>query len=313
MKPEELESQLAQYLDQRESLRYRQTRRGVLTQFVRDYVIEHPGEPVRADHVLAWITRVPRTPQTQSAILGTLRGFLRFVQVADPATAVPDNHLLRSPIRTPPFIWNAEQLQSILEAAANVRPRGGLRANAYATVLGLLASSGLSIGEALRLEVSDVRLDGAVPHLVVRETKFKKSRIVPLHPTTADHLRQYADRRSRRCHARQANAFFATDRGQPLDQKYLERWFSGVTDKLGLRRPGGRRPTLHSLRHTFAVNRLTQWYDEQVPVWDMIPNLSVYLGHVSPSDSYWYISATPGLLAGASDRFAMFATSGGEE
>ncbi|WP_157652059.1 tyrosine-type recombinase/integrase [Burkholderia ubonensis] len=280
---------------------------------MRDYAIEHLGEPVRADHVLAWITRVPRAPQTQSAILGTLRGFLRFVQVADPATAVPYNHLLRSPIRTPPFIWNAEHLRSILEAAANVRPRGGLRANAHVAVLGLLASSGLRIGEALRLEVSDVRLDGAVPHLVVRETKFKKSRIVPLHPTTADHLRQYADRRSRRCHARRANAFFATDRGQPLDQKYMERWFSGVTDKLGLRRPGGRRPTLHSLRHTFAVNRLTQWYDEHVPVWDLIPNLSVYLGHVSPSDSYWYISATPGLLAGASDRFAMFATSGGEE
>ncbi|WP_322041259.1 tyrosine-type recombinase/integrase [Burkholderia diffusa] len=313
MKPEELESQLAQYLDHRESLRYRQTHRGVLTQFVRDYAIEHPGEPVRVDHVLSWIMRVSRAPQTQSAILGTVRGFLRFVQVADPATAVPDGHLLRSPIRTPPFIWNAEQLRSILEAAANVRPRGGLRANAYVTVLGLLASSGLRIGEALRLEVSDVHLDGAMPHLVVRETKFKKSRIVPLHPTTADHLRQYADRRSRRCHARQAHAFFETDRGQPLDQKYLERWFSGVTDKLGLRRLGGRRPTLHSLRHTFAVNRLTQWYNEQVPVWDLIPNLSVYLGHVSPSDSYWYISATPALLAGASDRFAMFATSGGEE
>lgn len=313
MKPEHLENQLAQYLDHRESLRYRQTHRGALTQFVRDYVIEHPGEPVRADHVLAWITRVPRAPQTQSAILGTLRGFLRFVQVTDPATAVPDDHLLRSPIRTPPFIWNAEQLRSILEAAANVRPRGGLRASAYVTVLGLLASSGLRIGEALRLEVSDVRLDGAVPHLVVRETKFKKSRIVPLHPTTADHLRQYADRRGHHCHARQSNIFLVTDRGQQLDQKYLERWFSGVTDKLGLRRLGGRRPTLHSLRHTFAVNRLTQWYDEQVPVWDLIPNLSVYLGHVSPSDSYWYISATPGLLAGASDRFALFATSGGDE
>ncbi|MEJ8794671.1 tyrosine-type recombinase/integrase [Trinickia caryophylli] len=313
MKAGDLENQLAQYLDRRESLRYRQTHRGALTRFVRDYVIEHPGEPVRADYALAWITRVPRAPQTQSAILGTLRGFLRFVQLTDPATAVPDNHLLRFPIRTPPFIWNAEQLRSILEAAANVRPRGGLRASAYVTVLGLPASSGLRISEALRLDVLDVHLVDAIPQLDVRETKFKKSRIVPLHPTTVNHRRQYADRRGHRCHARQSNIFFVTDRGQQLDQKYLERWFSGVTDKLGLRRPGGRRPTLHSLRHTFAVNRLTQWYNAQVPVWDLIPNLSVYLGHVSPSDSYWYISATPGLRAGASDRFAMFATSGGEE
>lgn len=287
MKPEELESQLTQYLKHRESLGYRQTHRSVLTRFVRDYAVEHPGEPVGTAHVLEWIMRVHRTPQTQSAILGALRGFLRFAQAADPAIAVPDKHLLRSPVRTSPFIWNAEQLRSILEAAANVRPRGGLRASAYVTVLGLLASSGLRIGEVLHLEVSDVRLDDTVPHFVVRETKFKKSRLVPLHPTTADRLRQYADRRIFRCHARQSNFFFVTDRGQPLDQKYLERWFSRVTDKLGLRRPGGRRPTLHSLRHTFAVNRLTQWYDEQVPIWDLIPNLSVYLGHISPSDSYW--------------------------
>lgn len=236
-------------------------------------------------------------PQKQSAILGTLRGFLRFVPVPDAATAVRDNHRLRSPIRTSPFIWNAEQLRSILEAAANVRPRGGLRANAYVAVLGLLASSGFRIGEALHLEVSDVRLDGAVPHLVVRETEFKKYRIVPLYPTTADHLRQYADRRRRRCHATQANGFFATGRVQPLDQKYMERCLSGVTDELGLRRPGVRRPPLHSLRHTFAVNRLTQWYDGQVPVWDLIPNLFVYLGHVSPGDSCWWWPLRDCLLA----------------
>lgn len=157
-----------------------------------------------------------------------------------------------------------------------------------------------------------MRLEEAVAHLVLRETKFKKSRIVPLHPTTACRLKQYADRRDCRCHARQSSFFFVTDRGQSLDQKYLERWFSRITDKLGLRSPTGRRPTLHSLRHTFAVSRLAKWYEEQVPVWDMIPNLSVYLGHVSPSDSYWYISATPELLAGASDRFAMFAVPGEE-
>lgn len=312
MNRNELEEQLTQYLEYRAALGYRHTHRGLLTQFVRDHTAEHPGQSIRVDHVLDWITRVRRAPQSQSCVLSTLRGFLRFVKVADPTTAVPDKHLLRSPYRNPPFILNAGQLQSILKAAAKVRPRGGLRADAYVSVLGLLASSGLRISEALHLKVSDVRLDDAVPHVVVRETKFKKSRIVPLHPTTVNHLKQYVDRRARRCHARESRFFFVTDRGQPLDQKYLERWFSGMTDKLGMHRRDGRRPTLHSLRHTFAVQRLVQWYEERAPVWDLIPNLSVYLGHVSPGDSYWYVSATPELLAGVSDRFVAFATSGDE-
>ena len=310
MKREDLEGQLAQYLAHRKSLGYRQIQRPMLTKFVADYANEHESESIRVDHVLDWVTRTHRTPQTQSVVLSALRGFLRFLKVTDAATAVPGNGLLQSPVRTPPFIWNVEQVQSILSAAAKVRPHKGLRAQAYVSVLGLLASSGLRISEALHLQVADVHLDNAVPHLVVRETKFKKSRIVPLHPTVTGRLQAYADRRARHCHARHARTFFVTGLGQPLDQKIMERWFAHTTCKLGLRLPGGKRPTLHSLRHTFAVGRLTQWYADQKHVWDLIPQLSVYLGHVSPKDSYWYISATPELLVGASERFAKYSSLG---
>jgi integrase/recombinase XerD len=310
MNSEELQNQLAQYLKYRESQGYRHTSSGTLTRFVQDYVIDHPGESVQVRDVLEWVTLVRRTPQTQSSILSALRGFLSFVKATDPATSIPGKHLLECPRRSPPYILSTEQLQSILRAATTARPRGGLRADAYVAVLGLLASSGLRISEALHLKAADVCLQNEPPHVVVRETKFKKARIVPLHPTTAGHLKQYAARRAHKCHARQASIFFVTDYGQPLDHDTLLRWFSRVTGTLGLHLPDGRRPTLHSLRHTFAVQRLTQWYEEQAPVMELFPNLSVYLGHVSPSESYWYVSATPELLGSASDRFSSFATSG---
>ncbi|AQV99352.1 putative integrase (plasmid) [Cupriavidus necator] len=121
----------------------------------------------------AGVTRGHRAPPTQSAILSTLRGFLRFVKAVDPATSVPDSHLLPSPRRNPPYILTAEQLQLILHAATTARPRGGLRADAYVAILGLLASSGLRISEALHLKETDVHLRDEPPHVVVRETKFK--------------------------------------------------------------------------------------------------------------------------------------------
>jgi len=257
--------------------------------------MDHTGSPCTAD---------------QSAILSALRGFLRFVKAVDPATSVPDNHLLPSPRRNPPYILSVEQLQLILHAAATARPRGGLRADAYVAVLGLLASSGLRVSEALHLKETDVHLRDESPHVVVRETKFKKSRIVPLHPTTAAHLKQYADRREHKCHARRATMFFVTDFGQPLDHNSLWRWFSCATAKLGLHLPDGRRPTLHSLRHSFAVHRLTQWYEDGASAAELAPTLSIYLGHVSPRESYWYVSSTPGLLGSALNRFAAFAGMG---
>ena len=243
-------------------------------------------------------------------MLSILRGFLSFVKAVDRETSVPGSHLLSTPRRNPPYILSTEQLQSILNLATTARPRGGLRSSAYVAMLGLLASSGLRVGEALHLRAVDVHLEEEPPHVVVRETKFKKSRIVALHPTTADHLRQYAVRRGHKCHARRVSMFFVTDWGQPLDHDSLCRWFARATGKLGLHLPDGRRPTLHSLRHSFAVHRLTQWYEDGAAAAELAPTLSVYLGHVSPRESYWYVSATPELLGSASDRFRVFAALG---
>jgi integrase len=173
MNGEELRDLLIRYVEHRKLLGYRYTHGGVLTRFVQDHAIEHPGESIKAKEVLEWVTRVHRAPPTQVAILSALRGFLRFVKAIDPATSVPDNHLLPSPRRNPPYILNEEQLQSILHAAATARPKEGLRADAYVAVLGLLASSGLRVSEALHLKERDVHLRNEPPHVVLRETKFK--------------------------------------------------------------------------------------------------------------------------------------------
>jgi integrase/recombinase XerD len=310
MNGEELQEMLSRYVEHRKLLGYRHTHSGILARFVQDFVKEHPGESINTNDVLEWVTRIRRAPTTQSAILSVLRGFLRFVKAVDPAIPVPGKHLLPTPRRNPPYILSTEQLQSILHLAMTARPRGGLRAAAYVAILGLLASSGLRVSEALHLRTIDVHLREVPPHVVVRETKFKKSRIVALHPTTAAHLKQYADRRGHKCHARTAPMFFVTDWGQPLDHNSLWRWFACATEKLGLHLPNGRRPTLRSLRHSFAVHRLTQWYEDGASAVELAPTLSVYLGHVSPRESYWYISATPELLGSASDRFSAFAALG---
>ncbi|MCP3713600.1 site-specific integrase, partial [Paraburkholderia sp. CNPSo 3274] len=199
MNGEELQELLSRYVEDRKLLGYRQAYSGTLARFVKDIIHDRAGESIKTTDVIEWIMRVRRAPSSQSAILSALRGFLRFVKAVDPATSVPGKHLLATPRRNPPYVLSAAQLQSILNLATTARPRGGLRSAAYVAILGLLASSGLRIGEALHLKAIDVHLGEDLPHIVVRESKFKKAHIVPLHPTTAAHLRQYAGRRGHKC------------------------------------------------------------------------------------------------------------------
>jgi integrase len=173
MNNDDLIVHLEAYLDYRKSLGYKQEQRGLLSRFVNDHTRDHPYEPIKVDRLLDWITSDQRAAQTRVGRLSALRGFLRFLNGIDAETPIPDSHLLQCPARKPPFIWNAEQLQDLVKAARAVRPVRGLRPQAYVSVIGLLASSGLRISEALRLQVKDVHLKDPIPHLVIRETKFK--------------------------------------------------------------------------------------------------------------------------------------------
>jgi integrase len=180
-------------------------------------------------------------------------------------------------------------------------------------LLGLLASTGLRVGEALRLHSHDVRLDDTPPHLVVRQTKFGKSRLVPIHATAVAQLRDYADHR-RRVHGDEETAVFLVSESGPLSHPTILVWLRRVVKRLGITAAdGGRRPCLHSLRHGFAVGRVIAWQKAGIDVRSLMPHLSTYLGHVSPAESYWYLTATPELLGTAADAFALYASQQGGE
>jgi integrase/recombinase XerD len=224
---------------------------------------------------------------------------------------VPETGLLAALRRPHPYLFSPAQLGQLLEAVSRLGPRGSLRPHTYYALIGLLASTGLRVGEALRLSVADVRLDDDPPHLRIVQTKFGKSRLVPLHPSSAQKLRDYAQLRRRLGYHALGEVFFLSETGQALDYSVLWRTFARLTRRLGLWPVEGRRPSLHALRHTFAVERLVSWYRAGVDVRALAPSLSVYLGHVHPEESYWYFTATPELLEAAAHLFERYAERGG--
>ena len=233
------------------------------------------------------------------------RGFLTYLSAVVPGTEVPAYGLLAGHRRRLPYIFSDTEIEALTAAAATASPRDGLRPSMLATLLGLLASTGLRIGEAIRLTMDDVRLDDRPAHLRVLESKFRKSRLVPIDPTTAAALAGYVRRRHNLGYHVLSEIFFVNECGGPLNAGLLGCWFGKLTRKVGLQpiREGARRASLHSFRHSFAVRRLRAWHEARLDVQALLPTLSVYLGHVRPEDTYWYLTATPDLLRAAGSRF----------
>jgi integrase/recombinase XerD len=201
---------------------------------------------------------------------------------------------------------------ALSEAAQASQPRASLRPHTLSTLLGLLASTGLRVGEAIRLQIDQVKLALDPPQLHILETKFHKSRIVPLHPSTAEHLRHYHEQRTRLHYDGLSDAFFVSEQGQHLNRRGLHDWFARLCRRLAIEpTDGGRKPCLTSFRHTFAVTRMQCWYQQGLDVQALLPHLSVYLGHVHPQESYWYLTAAPELLCAAANRFESYAQAGG--
>jgi integrase len=201
-----------------------------------------------------------------------------------------------------------------MQAARQTQPQGSFRPYALATLIGLLASTGIRIGEALRLRTSEVQLDADPPRLLIEQTKFQKSRWVPLHSTTAMHLRDYQTLRARHFASPDTDRFFLSATGRPLHGGSVQTWFSQTCQRLGFWPTGNTRPPcLQCLRHTFAVQRLQRWYEDGADVARLLPHLSVYLGHVRPQESYWYLTATADVLMPAAQRFQAYSQNGGEQ
>lgn len=284
---------------------------------LRDFLafVDQAGRPAagHAQIALEWATSTaPRCgPGVQTRRLGIARAFLAYVRAHEPDIEVPGTGLLRHPGRRPPHLYTPSEIAGLMQAAAALGPRGALRPYTITTLIGLLVSCGLRAREAMKLNVSDVNLDARPPHLVVRLTKFRKSRLVPLHPTTTEALRTYAACRARLGYDGLCDAFFVSERGTPLNYHVAARTFVMLARRLGLRGPVGERGAcLHQLRHTFAVRRLSAWSRAGIDVRSHLPHLSVYLGHVRPEDTYWYLSASPDTLDPAAERFDTYVSGG---
>ena len=247
------------------------------------------------------------TDSQHAGRLSIVRGFLTMVRAAEPDIDVPGAGLVRTCKRPTPRILAPDEIVALMDAARALGPPNALRPHTVATVIGLMASCGLRGGEAIRLDIDHVDLVGIPPCLEIQSTKFRKSRLVPLHPTTAAALRAYAEqRRALGCDGL-SSAFFVSERGARLHYHDIARTFVQLARQLGLRGPAGTPGvSLHKLRHSFAVGRLAAWAQQGVVVRDRLPALAVYLGHVSPQDTYWYLTATPPVLEPAAARFEAF-------
>jgi len=187
----------------------------------------------------------------------------------------------------------------LLQAASALRPP--LRAASYEALFGLLAVTGMRVGEALALEREDVDLGDGIITIREQVAKFERARLVVLHPTTVDALDRYAEARARLCPRPRSTAFFPSATGNALHRSAVSKTLRTITTALGLRTATAH-PRAHDLRHSFAVRTLIGWQRSGVQIDERIAALSTYLGHVSPADTYWYLSATPELMGAAARR-----------
>lgn len=263
--------------------------------------LERAGaERITTELALMW-ARLPvdARPHRWRQRLGIVRGFARYLATIDPDSEIPSKDLLpaRQP-RVAPYIYSPAEIGALIEAAGGLTPP--LRAASHQTVIGLMATTGLRLGEALGLDREDVDLVDAALHVRARQTKQRE---VPLHPTTTEALREYARQRDRRWPTPQTPAFFLNARGGRLTKSEFNHRFAKLIGHVGLEGRGERvRPRPHDLRHTFAVRTLLDWYHAGEDIDRRMPLLSTFLGHVDPASTYWYLEAVPELMALISAR-----------
>ncbi|KQV52602.1 integrase [Pelomonas sp. Root1217] len=292
------------YLALRRSLGFKLHSAGAALMNFASFMERQQAQNITTRLALEWAQQPPDSqPAHWAQRLSFVRGFARHHVATDPSTEVPPAGLLPyRPARARPYLYSHDEVRLLLKQALQL-PDGvaGLRPWTYYALLGLLSVTGLRVGEALRLRLDDVDLATGV--LTVRGTKFGKSRLVPIHASTRDVLADYAARRTKQLGGRDAAHLFVTRTGHALDGADVRRTFYSLSRQIGLRgQEDSHGPRLHDFRHRFAVETLMGWYRSGVDAERRLPVLSTYLGHVHVSDTYWYLSAHPQLMALAMAR-----------
>lgn len=287
----------------------------ILERFV-DFLEQEGATSITTELALRWATKTPGVqPATWARRLSIVRRFAIWVHATDPRTEIPPQGLLPARHRrNPPHIYSEAELGRLIGAAACLPSRSGLRSLTYETLIGLLAATGLRPGEALALDEPDVDLQQGV--LAVRETKFGKSRFVPVAESVQAALRRYAACRDVLVPQRETRAFLVSARGHRVAACAARRTFAKLSQAIGIRAPEdgrhiGRGPRLQDLRHTFATRRILTWYEAGLDVQRLMPGLATYLGHGRVQDTYWYIEAVPQLLQLATEHHTLRAAGGG--
>jgi integrase len=253
------------------------------------FATERGQTHVHTQTAIDWAARGPSVAQRDARLKSVCR-FARHVRVEDARHELPPvNHFGARKMRRSPHIYSAAEIDRLIEAALQLRPEGGLRSVTYATLIALLSITGLRISEALKLTVADLTPDG----LLIRETKFRKTRLTPLHDTAMAGLKRYlADRRP----CSEADPVFVDARGLPLRYITVKETFDKLVVQAGIAPLTKRRPRLHDLRHTFAVRALEGSPTDRRKTGAHMAALATYMGHVNIYATYWYLEASADLM-----------------
>jgi len=292
-----------QYLAFRRKLGYRMRSAELLLDFGRFADRQAPGKPLTTALALQWATSTAATLKTQAGRLGMVRGFARYCASFDSQTQIPDSYLLGPSFqRVRPHLFNAAEIRLILSRTRRLEThRSPLHPLTYQTLIGLLASTGIRPGEALRLHCHDLDADQSA--LRIRRCKFSPERVIPLHPTTAKVLLHY--RQKRQTLFPWGETLFVGANGRPLSARRAEKGSRRLTHDLVPRSERGSM-RLMDFRHTFASQRVSQWSRQSQPVAHHLLLLASYLVHHTFNSTWWYVSSDPIALRSASDRFRHF-------
>lgn len=296
-----LSDHVDQYLRARRALGVKLERHGHLLPQLVDYLEANGASTVTRELAISW-AKLPAGahPRHWAVRLSIARGFAEYLQTIDPTAEVPPTGVFAVRYQRPtPYLWSREEVGRLLAAARELRPP--LKAASYEALFGLLAVTGMRLGEAIALEPGDVDLDQAVITIRAQTAKLERARLVPLHPTTVEALERYLSARARLCPRTRSSTFFLSSIGTRLSRSAVAKTLRELTTALGLRTDTVH-PTAHHLRHSFAISTLLDWQQRGVRIDEQVAVLSTYLGHVRPAETYWYLTATPELMANAAQQ-----------
>lgn len=288
-----LSQDVERYITLQRTLGYKYGDQSYSLKLFAAYAMAHGDEFVRVERVLAWAAQTP-SAQRRWTLVARVRRFALAMHAENPRHEVPPRDCVGHAkiARRSPYIYTAADIDRLMYTAGQMPAKGFIAPATLTTLLGLLASTGLRISEALSLECSDVGDDG----LIIRKSKYDKSRLIPLHETAQAALGRYLSARAQRPVF--TEAVFVSSNGQSLMYPTVRETFLRLMARAGLRKSSSSGPRIHDLRHTFAVRSLEQCQPDRRAVAQHMVALSTYLGHANITATYWYLEATPIIMCG---------------